>query len=123
MTHLEKIKAEFDLVLAKYKELIADGTLSTSDMLSLLVSGIGSVVRVMDGYIDLPFEQRKQIGLELTQQFYTEIIAPIDIPGVPNIIEGYIDNVAGQLLMVGVEKLYDAIQQMVNVNKMLFKGD
>lgn len=122
MTYLEQAIEDFKPVIDKYKELIADGKLDTNDIFKLLVVGVGGVVRFMSGYMDLTFEQRKEIGLALVEQFFNEIIKPIDLPGVPNLIEPYVDELAKTLVMTGVEKLYDALAQFYDIKSELPKN-
>lgn len=53
---------------------------------------------------------------------YTFKIKPIDLPGVPNIIEPYVDELGKTLIMTGVEKLYDALAEFYNIKSELPKS-
>jgi len=110
MTILEKVTADFQPVIEKFKAAVADGKIDGNEIFGLLISGIKAIVALLDDFSDLTPEQAKTIGLQLVDQFYQDVIAPIDLPGVPNIIEPYVDSLGKTLILTGVEKLFDAIQ-------------
>lgn len=111
-TPYEKIQIEYQELIAKYKEAITDGKLSFSDAIGLLMHGSFSIAKLMQGYVDMPFEQRKAVGVDLCVQFYDDVIAPIDLP-IPNIIEPMVDKTVGLMVKPLVESIYDAVQAII----------
>lgn len=111
-TPYDKIKIEYDEMVLKYKEAIQDGKLSFSDALSLLLHGSFSIAKLLQGYVELPFEQRKAVGVDLATQFYEEVIAPIDLP-IPNVIEPLFDKSLGLAIPSVIDLIYTSIDQML----------
>jgi hypothetical protein len=111
-TPYDKIKAEFDELVLKYKEAIADGKLSFSDALSLLLHGSFSIAQLLQNYVELDFEKRKAIGVDLAVQFYDEVIAPIDLP-LPNLIEPIFDRTLAAAIPGFIGVIYDSVDALV----------
>lgn len=112
-TPYERIKEQYDELVAKYKELIADGKLSMQDSFTLLLMGSGAIVRFLSDYTDLDYDKRKAIGVDLISQFYADVIAPLDIPGIPNIIEPMIDSAIQNVIPAVVGAIYDGIHALI----------
>ena len=110
MTVYEQALADFQPTLDAYKKAIEDGHIDTNEILPLLFAGIKSVIKLLDGFSDLTPDEAKVLGLQLVSQFYDVVLAPIDIPGVPNIIEPYVDQLGKTLILSGVEKIFDALK-------------
>lgn len=111
-TSLDKIRMEFESVKAEYQDAISDGKLSFGDAFNLLLHGVFSISRLLSQYAELDFEKRKAIGVDLAQEFYDEVIKPIDLP-IPNWIEGQVDKMLGLAVKPIVESIYDTIDEMI----------
>lgn len=111
-TSLDKIRMEFESIKAEYQEAIADGKLSFGDAFNLLLHGVFSISKLLSQYAELDFEKRKALGVDLAQEFYDEVIKPIDLP-IPNWIEGQVDKMLGLAVRPIVESIYDTIDEMI----------
>ena len=111
-TPLDKVMIEFASIKEQYKEAIADGKLSFSDAFNLLLHWVFSISKLLSKYSELDFEKRKALGVDLAQEFYDEVIAPIDLP-IPNWIEGQVDKMLGLAVKPIVESIYDTIDEFI----------
>jgi hypothetical protein len=112
-TPYEKIQEQAKEVLEKYSELNSDGQFSFADGLNLSLVVLGDVIRFLSDYAELDYDKRKATAIDIVNQFYAEKIAPMDIPGVPNIIEPLIDSSIQQFIPVLIGALYDSIHTIV----------
>lgn len=111
-TPLDRIQVEFDELVVKYQEAIADGKLSFSDAMGLLLHGAFSIATVLQGYVELDFEKRKAVGIDLCTQFYEKVIEPIDLP-IPDFIEVPLDKTLKMIVPTLIGSVYDAIDTYV----------
>lgn len=116
----DSVKVEFDKIIFKYKELISDGTLSFSDAFSLSMFGLGVAITVLQPYTEMPYVQRKIYASQLAQQFYDEVVAPLDLP-IPNFIESFVDKQISNMIPALVEMAFDAIHGIINIESLLLK--
>lgn len=109
---LDAIRGQVADLKAKYAEAAVDG-ISISDAIALVVDfgdAVHASAHVVPG---LTPEERRGAVLEAVDQFYAESIAPLDLPGVPNIVEGSIfDPTVGTLIhrvalgvLLGLERI------------------
>jgi hypothetical protein len=69
---------------------------------------------------NLTFEQRKALVLHIADEFYTKVVAPLDIPGVPALIENSIvDPKLGGYWHDAVSGLFDFVDSMFVGNEPL----
>ncbi len=92
-----------------YKEYTADGKLTYKEVLSLLCNGAATLIRVVEIFGGGSREDNKKLVLGGLSTFYDNVIAPIDIVGIPNIIEPAVDASIKSLLLVTVEGAADSL--------------
>lgn len=84
-------------LVAQYKQSTAGKSLTTAEVIQLFtraVTGItGAVLENFPGNATEAAKLKSQI-LEAVSVFYDEVIAPIDIKGIPNLVEGWVDRFA-----------------------------
>ena len=92
------------------------GTASWSSAWSLMIEFIGKAIGIAKELRGLTGDELKEKVIEAAEKFYEEVIVPIDIPGVPNIIEPLVDKAIGKALrpliagaVDGILKLYDRL--------------
>ena len=74
------------------------GIATWSNAWSLLVEFIGRAILIAKEFQGLDGEALREKVILAAERFYEEIIVPIDIPGVPNIIEPLVDKAIGKAL-------------------------
>ena len=111
--HMDKINEQWALVVEEYKKAVEDGVFSAKDLFSLVVVGLGGAIRLVKPYVDLPYHEKKRVASELAKEFVEEVVNPIDIPMVPNIIEPFFDKQLANIAPVLVEALYDALYEFI----------
>lgn len=87
-----------DEIIAKYKELVGDGKLSLSDVISLMAAAASTLWKLVKAYA-VPSKDRKGAVLEAMDKFYDEVVRPIDITLIPNFIEPFVDSWLKQMLL------------------------
>lgn len=117
----DDVKVEFDKVIAKYNELMADGTFSFTDAWSLSVAGLGAAITVLKPYSDLPYHMRREWAKQLAQEFFDKVVAPIDLPYIPNFFENMLDNQISNLIPFMVDSLYDALYNIIHIEDTVIK--
>lgn len=91
------VKGKLLALLDSAKAAVADKKLTFSEAVALVKEAIGSAIEIADQLPEAGPE-RKALVLSLCDQLYTTVIAPIDIPFVPNIVvEPIVDASLGKL--------------------------
>lgn len=102
------IAAEFDKTIAKYKEAAADGRVTLKEWWNLVVGAVMEFAAKAYEFSNLEPEKRKALIIEGVQLLYDKVIAPLDIPGIPNIIENtVVDPLIGKAINPIVSALID----------------
>lgn len=89
MTLYDNIKGEVDKIIAHYKERISDG-FQWDDAWSLLQKATASFVYLVEAFSPisgLSGAEKKAAVLEAAGRAFDDLIAPLDIPYVPAILE------------------------------------
>ena len=90
MALYDDIAASVNSIIAKYKEIIGDGKLTLSEILSLAGAAAASFLELTKSLTALDEEKKKAI-LTAVETFYDTVLAPLDIPVVPNFLEPVVD--------------------------------
>jgi len=107
----DQIKEAVDQIIAKYKEMAVDG-LTIIEILKLAYGAVATLVQLVQGYEDYTGEQKKEAVLKALERVFDEVISPIDIKRIPNIIEPIIDKGLKELVLTLADPLID---QLVNI--------
>lgn len=103
----ELIRLEVEKLQQQWKEAFADGKISLLDMVQLAYTMVAAFVKVVAVFDGLDAAQKRLAVLELVDRTYQEVIAPLDMPWVPDWLEGKVDTLLGQWLHVLAENLLD----------------
>lgn len=95
---MAELSKAIDEIIKKYQELVGDGSLSLSDIISLMAAASSTLWKLVKAYA-IPSNDRKGVVLEAMDKFYDEVIRPIDISFIPNFIEPFVDSWLKQLLL------------------------
>jgi hypothetical protein len=108
------VKRELEGLIGKYKDYARDG-LSWTEVWSLTTAAVAAFIRVADSADpDQPLDH-KAVVLEACAAFYDSVLAPIDIPKVPNLIEGsLVDPALRSLWLSAAEGVYDVLREWIS---------
>lgn len=105
----EQLEQTILAMVDRYKGYTADGKITYAEVLGLLYNGAATLVRLVEIAGQGSREEKKQLVLAGLDKFYDTVIAPIDIIGIPNIMEGMVDTTLKSLLLTTVEGATDSI--------------
>ena len=109
----EQIKAEHGALVTEAKALIADG-LSWGEAWILVRRATETIVAIVD-VVQAAGDQKKALALLCVDKFYDQVIAPIDIPYVPNWLETrFVDPAIGKAVHEFAEIAIDRIVDLWN---------
>ena len=119
----ELIRLEVEKLQQQWKEAFADGKISLLDMVQLAYTMVAAFVKVVAVFDGLDAAQKRLAVLELVDRTYQEVIAPLDMPWVPDWLEGKVDTLLGQWLHVLAENLLDLMLLHRQVSGCVEKGN
>jgi hypothetical protein len=114
MALYDDIQSSLDVIIADYKAKSSDGTFTFSEIFSLLTNAVGTLVKLVEGVGGYSGKEKKQAVLSAIDRFFDEVIAPLDIKAIPNIVEGILDNAIKQLVLTAADGLIDALVNIFN---------
>jgi len=104
----EQIKEAVQALKAGFRDALADGKITLAELWLLVQHLVIDLVGIVNGLDDLSPERRKEAILELVDEVYADVIAPIDLPWVPEFIErSLVDPILGIALHEVVSRLLD----------------
>jgi hypothetical protein len=84
---IENLKHDFDALVVQYKADAKDG-MSVAEIWSLALGAVASLVRLVEGVAPtMGGADKKTAVLQLAASFYDQVLAPLDIPYVPEPLE------------------------------------
>jgi hypothetical protein len=87
---------------AKLAEAKSDGKVTVSEIVVLFMDAGERLVKAAS-LMDIAGADKKAAVLEALGTFYDTVIAPLDIPGIPNLIEGTVDIALRSVLLKGAD--------------------
>lgn len=108
MALYDDILAAVTQIIDKYKEVIGDGKLSFSEIISLTGAAAASFLELTKSITALDADKKAAI-LAALDKFYINVIAPIDIPVIPNFIEPMVDAGLREVVMYLAEAMLDTL--------------
>lgn len=114
---LIKVKMQELVVSAKAKA--ADGKITLAEGWQLLQEGVQDAVYIVD-QLQVSGVDKKALVLQAAQQLYDNVIAPIDIPFIPNlVVEPIVDRVIGQMIQPMLSGMIEAALNLLRSGKTL----
>jgi hypothetical protein len=102
-------------VIDSYKAAKADDDkVSFNEVVAIVGKSIGSLVSIAEGFSDLSSEDKKNAVVGAIGTLYDEVIAPIDIQRIPNVIEPIVDKGVKALLLALSDGIVDGIVALYN---------
>lgn len=114
MALYDEIAQAIQDVINTYKQSVADGKLSLQEIFTLSHSAIASFVRLAESVGGYSGAEKKAAVLAAIDQFYDEVIAPIDVQSIPNFLEPVVDRALKQLIRVVAESTIDSLVNIFN---------
>lgn len=108
------LQKAIDQIIAHYKEIAADGKVTVTEVFGLVSRAVSSFVTIVEGFGGLTGDQKKAVVLEAVAQLYDQVIAPMDLKGIPNLLEPVVDNAIKQLLLVLASGWIDTLVSVLN---------
>jgi hypothetical protein len=101
-------------LIAKYRILSADG-LTLAELASLGADAVADAVTAFEAIGGLTGHEKKQAALGFADVFYDQVIAPIDIPRIPEFVETrVVDPALKQLFLKLAEGLVESLVKLFN---------
>lgn len=97
----DQVKAEVEAFIASLRDKMVDG-LDFRDLFALVQEAVERVVGII-AELDGTNAEKRELLLDLIDTTYSDMIAPIDLPWVPNLFEGVVDRLIGQALHSAVD--------------------
>lgn len=86
----DTVKVEVETLIAAIKVSIADKTLTISEVWNLAQQALFSFVKIADA-LEVDGSDKKAVVMIAAEKLYDDVIAPIDIPKIPNVVEPTFD--------------------------------
>lgn len=115
---MDTLREELAKLIQQIKDAYADRNITAGEALGLLVKSV-SAFAVLARQIMPAIEsgELRQFVIDGVQQVYDQVIAPMDIPGIPNIIEDTIDDAIGRAVPTFIGLAYDTILQVFKIGQ------
>lgn len=115
MSTYDDLKNYFEEISEHYSALVADGKIDFSDAVFLAGKAAASFVQVVERFThDSDGNSKKAIVLEALDHFYDDVIKPLDIAAIPNIIEPVVDSAVKQIILTFASAGIDTIIAIFN---------
>ena len=105
----DAISAEIVKLTDVIKGAAADKKLTITEIFTIVQQSVVSLTAVVRQFTEVAADQRRAAVIAAVKYLYDSVIAPLDIPGVPNFIEPAVDKALGQLIEPAAGAAYDAI--------------
>ena len=97
------------------KAATADGTVTASEVWSILTRGVASLIQLANTMGAYTGAEKKEAVIKAVQRLYDEVIAPLDIPGIPNFLENTIvDPLIGRAVPIVLSGIIDGLVSIFN---------
>lgn len=100
-------------LLDHYKKVTEDRNLSLDEVWALTTSAIAGVMRIVEAAGDFDGPVKKEAVLAFASSFYDQVIAPLDIPYIPAMIENRLVDPA--LKNVFLQLVSGSVESLVNI--------
>ncbi len=121
-TLYDLLKQEIDRIVTMFEDAKADSHVTLEEIWTLTTEVISSLVKVAEEWGGAGTD-KKQAVLDGISLFYDEVIAPIDIKWVPNLVEPAVDRVVKSLFMQVVDGVIDGVVGLLNKEQVFEKSE
>lgn len=110
------VKVEIDKVIKEAKDSYADGVLSLGEVWGLGQDLVFSIMTIVEAY-NATGADKKAAVMIAASRLYDEVLAPIDIPKIPNVIEPSFDKFGRVLFLELISGSIDYMVKFVEQKK------
>ena len=109
-----RIEVKYLILIAEGKALLADG-FSIADLWAIVPKAWKAIVGIVETLEGAKGSEKKALAMYCVDRFYNEVIAPIDIPYLPNFIERrYFDPAMGRAVHEVADRAIDSLVDLFN---------
>lgn len=112
-TLITTVRDQVAALIEHYKKVTEDKKLTLSEAWSLATSAVAGVMRIVEAAGDFDGKLKKEAVLLFAASFYDQVIAPLDIPYVPSLIENRMVDPA--LKEVFLKLVDGSVESLVNI--------
>jgi len=110
MALYDDLKAQIDIVLAAAKTATADKQVTLKEAVTIGLEVFHAVAIAAKGLPNSTHDEKKAVLIQVADEFYRQVLAPIDIPGIPDFIESrFVDPAIGNVFSKMAEGVIDWI--------------
>ena len=109
----DDIQEMIAVIIASYKEANKDGTLTFKEVMTLTYNASATFVRFVENFSANGALKKEAVKIAIAK-FYDEVIAPIDIKGIPNFMEGLVDDALKNIILLFVDMWIDSLVNIFN---------
>jgi hypothetical protein len=121
MALYDETKSAIDAVIGEYKKVVADGKISISEVFTLVGRATATFVNLFRSLgLGTESEQKETVVLAIGR-FYDEIVAPIDITGIPNFLEPVVDRAMKELLLLLTRSWADSLVAVFSKSEIIVR--
>jgi hypothetical protein len=113
MSLYEDTQEMIEIIIASYKEANKDGSLTFKEAMTLVYNASATFVRFIENFKASGDLKKETVKLAIAK-FYDEVIAPIDIQGIPNFLEGIVDEALKNFILILVDMWIDSLVNIFN---------
>lgn len=107
------ISASVSALIARYKAAKSDGKVTLTECVQLVIQATNEVVQITQELVASGAE-KKAAALNAVERFIDHVVTPLDLPGVPNLIEPIFDQGIKSLLMLAADAAIEAAVKLFN---------
>lgn len=112
---IDKFWLAVDEVINAYKAAASDG-ITFEEAWALSLRGLNTLIVLAEALSGLAGEEKKKVVLDAFARFYDGVVAPYDIPRIPNVVEVFVDGAIKQIFLMLAASSIDAIVAVLQRN-------
>jgi hypothetical protein len=110
MALYDELKVQIDKIIAAAKAATADKTITLKEAVAVGMEVLDAVAILVKQIPNQSHEEKKAVLIQAANDFYSAVLAPIDIPGIPDFIESrFVDPALGNIFSKVAEGVIDWI--------------
>lgn len=108
----DAVMAEIAKIQETIKTANADKKVTFQELFFIVSQAITGLVAITREFTDTPSATRRTLVIDAIQYLYDTTIKPLDLPGIPNLIEPAVDSIFGQILAPAIGGIYDSVNAL-----------
>jgi hypothetical protein len=100
----QQIRAEFDALVAEARAVFEDEKVTWREVLGLVPEAFRRIVAIVE-VVQAAGEQKRELAIYCVDQFYLQVIAPLDLPGPDWLLDPAVGRLVHELAGVAIDWL------------------